>query len=127
MTIRFFSWFLWCLTLLIWTILLVRPEPVTIQEVAVPMAWRYFLAKGMHVGVYALLSGWGWLLLQQKWRMLGVGLLCHGAFTEYLQTFTLLRHGDIVDVAWDALGVGLGLILARVIYGLFSSSDIVSK
>lgn len=121
------GWPLWILTLFVWTILLLRPEPVTFQEVAVPVPWRYALAKGLHVGVYALLSGWGCCLIQHKWWVLGVGLLCHGALTEGLQTFTQFRHGAIADVAWDGLGVGIGLCVARVVYGLFSSSDMVTK
>ncbi len=127
MTNRWFGRPLWFLLLVVWTTLLLRPEPVTIQEEAVPIAWRYGLAKGLHVGVYSLLSGWGCLLFLRKWWFLGVSLLCHGALTEYLQTFTNYRKGDWVDVAWDGLGIGIGMGVARVIYGLFSRSDIVAK
>lgn len=144
------GWGLWGLLLAVWTIVLLRPEPVTIQEVAVPSEWRYLLAKGFHVGMYGILAAWGGYLVSLAAAVslaairagnttdttvacrghgyLGLILLGHGGLTEILQTFTSKRHGSVVDVLWDGLGVILGLLILWVCLAYFSKrAAMVSK
>lgn len=140
------GWGLWGLFLIVWTVALLRPEPVTIQEVAVPSAWRYFLAKGFHVGMYAILATWGGYLVSlatsvsvnairagntrgagiayRALGVLGLVLLGHGALSEFLQTFTSKRHGSVIDVLWDGLGVVLGLF---TLWGYLNYLSYLSK
>ena len=73
--------------------------------------------KFVHMAEYGLL----WFLW---WRALGYGhvgpaiaiTLLWSASDEFHQSFVEGRHGTPWDVAIDALGVGLGLLVARVAY-----------
>jgi VanZ family protein len=145
----FLGWFLWLVFLVVWTVALLRPEPVTIQDVAVPSSLRYFLAKGFHVGTYGILAVWGGYLVYVATSVslgairagntngadigykpigfLGLLLLCHGALGEFLQTFTSKRHGSIFDVLWDGLGVILGFLALWIYLSSRVSSRMVSK
>ena len=79
--------------------------------------WDTVLRKGAHMTEYALL----WFLW---WRALGYGnpgpaiaiALLWAASDEYHQSFVDGRHGSPWDVAIDAVGVGLGVLVARVAY-----------
>ncbi|MBA4176882.1 MAG: hypothetical protein C0505_10035 [Leptothrix sp. (in: Bacteria)] len=42
----------------------------------------------------------------------GVGLIVYGAFIEVAQTQVPGRHGDVLDLAVDAVGIAAGLALA---------------
>jgi VanZ family protein len=143
------GWLLWLVFLAVWTVALLRPEPVTIQEVAVPSSWRYFFAKGFHVGTYGILTVWGGYLVNVATSVslgairsgntngaeigykpigfFGLLLLCHGALGEFLQTFTSKRHGSLVDVAWDGLGVIFGFLALWIYLSRIASSRMVSK
>ena len=148
--IRYFlGWIFWVNFLVVWTIALLRPEPVTIQEVAVASEWRYFLAKGFHVGVYGILAVWGGYLVSlaasvslgairagntsgadiayKPIGVLGLILLGHGALGEYLQTFTSKRHGSVVDVFWDGLGIFLGFLVLWIYLSRRAKSRMVSR
>jgi VanZ family protein len=79
--------------------------------------WDTILRKLAHMTEYGLL----WFLW---WRALGHGnpvpaiaiTLLYAATDEYHQTFIHGRHGSPSDFAIDAVGVGLGLLVARVAY-----------
>jgi VanZ family protein len=79
--------------------------------------WDTVLRKLAHMAEYGLL-GFLW------WRALGYGspgpaiaiTLLWAASDEYHQSFVDGRHGTPWDVAIDAVGVGLGLLVARVAY-----------
>ncbi|MEO8689853.1 MAG: VanZ family protein [Solirubrobacteraceae bacterium] len=79
--------------------------------------WDTVLRKAAHMTEYGLL----WFLW---WRALGYGsplpavaiTLLWAASDEYHQSFVEGRHGTLWDVAIDAVGVGLGLLVARVAY-----------
>lgn len=79
--------------------------------------WDTVLRKLAHMAEYGLL----WFLW---WRALGHGhpgpaiaiTLLWAASDEYHQSFVGGRHGSPWDVAIDALGVGLGLLVARAAY-----------
>lgn len=79
--------------------------------------WDTVLRKAAHMTEYGLL----WFLW---WRALGYGsplpavaiTLLWAASDEYHQSFVEGRHGTPWDVAIDAVGVGLGLLVARVAY-----------
>jgi VanZ family protein len=79
--------------------------------------WDTVLRKAAHMAAYGLL----WFLW---WRALGHGhpgpaiavTLLWAASDEYHQSFVDGRHGTPWDVAIDALGVGLGLLVARLAY-----------
>jgi len=76
--------------------------------------WDTVGRKLIHAGTYGAL----WFLW---WRALGYGnllaavaiTLLYAAGDEYHQTFTEGRHGTPVDVAIDAAGVAIAVLLAR--------------
>ncbi len=143
------GWFLWGVLLVVWTVALLRPEPVTIQENVVPSHWRYFLAKGFHVGIYAILAIWGGYLVSlatsvslgaimagntmgagigyRALAFFGLILLLHGAISEIMQTFTSKRHGSVVDVLWDGLGIVVGNVVLCLYLTKRASSRMVSR
>lgn len=117
-----FEWWGWCVTFVLWTILLLRPEPATFQQEVVAPLWRYPLAKSVHVGFYALLAAWVLRLVRrnhlsltpwQAWWPVPV-LSLHAAATEYLQTMVKERTGSVLDVGWDHLGIILGWSIWRL-------------
>ena len=79
--------------------------------------WDTLLRKLAHMTEYAVL----WFLW---WRALGYGhpgpaiaiTLLWAVSDEYHQSFVDGRHGSPWDVAIDAVGVGLGLLAARLAY-----------
>ena len=76
--------------------------------------WDTVLRKGAHMAEYGLL----WFLW---WRALGYGnpvwavaiALAYAASDEYHQTFVEGRSGSPLDVAIDAVGIGVAVLLAR--------------
>jgi VanZ family protein len=79
--------------------------------------WDLFLRKAAHMAEYGLL----WFLW---WRALGYGhpapaiaiTLLWAASDEFHQSFIEGRHGSPWDVAIDAVGVGLAVLVARRAY-----------
>ena len=80
-------------------------------------SWDTVLRKLAHMAEYGLL----WFLW---WRALGYGhagpalaiALLWAASDEFHQSFVDGRHGTPWDMAIDAVGVGLGVLVARVAY-----------
>jgi VanZ family protein len=112
---KILPWAVWLIALTVWTIALVSPDPV--RKRIVPEEAAFSLAKLLHVSAYAFLTvllAWLPVSTRMRYRM-AIGLVGHGALTEFLQTFVEGRTGSIRDVLFDALGVGIGLLLMRAL------------
>jgi VanZ family protein len=74
--------------------------------------WDTILRKGAHTTEYAIL---GFLLLRALGRELPSFLVgvAYAATDEFHQHFVRGRHASPVDVAIDALGVALGILVFR--------------
>lgn len=101
---------IWWLALIGWTIGLLRPEPIRLGNQWIPPFYGWFLAKGTHFGMYALLA-FGAMILTTGNHKKGFFLLIlagHAMLTEYFQQFVALRHGSIQDVLVDWAGIFSG-------------------
>jgi len=105
-SIAYLAWGIW---LAVWTVGLLRPEPIAVRDAVVPNAWAYWVSKIMHVLGYAALVSWPAFRWRAHWFWIGLGGVAHGAATEALQPF-FGRNGTLTDVGWDVLGLLLGLI-----------------
>jgi VanZ family protein len=72
--------------------------------------WDTFLRKGAHVTEYAILGGLLYRALAREELSLAVGI-AYAATDELHQYFVRGRHASPVDVAIDAVGVALGMLL----------------
>lgn len=98
----------------LWTyeLLAENPVPESVSRV-IPVEWRFWLAKGLHVAAYAFLTVLAGLLPVPRlyfWVVVG-GLALHGILTEVGQTFVAGRHGSLRDVLLDWAGLGLGVLV----------------
>ncbi len=121
------KWGVWLAFSLYWTWLLVSPTP---QPEDLPLGeyiqqQRFLFNKSIHVGVYALwtlASGFLPLPVRYRW-LLAAFIMGHGTLTECLQ-YSLRewshREGQLIDVAFDHVGVFVGLILG---WKIWSRSD----
>ena len=78
-------------------------------------AWDFVLRKIAHVTIFALL----WLALARstEWRrplLAGVIAVLYAVSDELHQSFVEGRHGSPVDVAIDAVGIGLAMLAAAL-------------
>jgi VanZ family protein len=106
-----FCWACWWLLLILWTIGLLRPEPIQLQHQLIPSSLGWIIAKGLHLGVYALLAFFASLLPgSPSFKLICfIILMVHAFATEFLQQWVKERTGSLLDVAIDLLGVALGL------------------
>lgn len=107
-----FALFLFFLGLWTYEVLAENPVPADVLRL-IPVEWRFWLAKGLHVVAYAFLTVLAfWLPVPRVvfWLVIA-GLLLHGIATEVGQTYTANRHGSARDVVLDWIGVGLGLLI----------------
>ena len=111
-----FCWACWWLLLILWTIGLLRPEPIQLQHQLIPSSLGWIIAKGLHLGVYALLALFASLLPSSPSSKLFcfIILMVHAFATEFLQQWVKERTGSLSDVAIDLLGVALGLALWKL-------------
>ena len=72
--------------------------------------WDTVLRKGAHVTEYAILGGLLYRALAREELALAVGI-AYAATDELHQHFVRGRHASPVDVAIDAVGVSLGMLL----------------
>jgi VanZ family protein len=106
-------WLAWGALLGLWTYGLLSATVPRLGSSLLPPGTSYYAAKTLHVSAYALLAGlacWlpsGWGLRAAAW----LGLVGHGALTEFLQQFVHGRTGQLFDVGLDTLGILLGLSL----------------
>lgn len=71
--------------------------------------------KLQHAGAFAVMAITAILALPGRPAGAGLGLLAYGAFIELVQTFIPGRSGEWADLLADAVGVALGLALARTL------------
>ena len=72
--------------------------------------WDTILRKGAHVTEYAILGGLLYRALGREGVALAAGI-AYAATDEVHQYFVRGRHASPVDVAIDAVGVTLGMLL----------------
>jgi VanZ family protein len=79
--------------------------------------WDVAIRKLGHIGGYALLTAlWAWTLAGTVRRPVLIAAaiaLIYAATDEYHQSFVETRHGTPVDVAVDAIGIALAVLLLR--------------
>ncbi len=111
---RGLRWALWLLCVVVWTLMLVTPEPARVLGEVVPKQATYPVAKTGHISAYAfltVLSAWVGVRGGKRWLFL-VFLSLHGMATEYIQTSVPGRSGSWRDVGFDHIGIFLGLALS---------------
>jgi VanZ family protein len=72
--------------------------------------WDTVLRKGAHVAEYAILGALLYRALGREALALAVGI-AYAATDEFHQRFVLGRHSSPVDVAIDAVGLALGMLV----------------
>jgi len=72
--------------------------------------WDTILRKGAHLAEYAALGGLLYRALGRERLALAVGI-AYAATDEVHQYFVRGRHASPVDVAIDAVGVAIGMLL----------------
>jgi len=72
--------------------------------------WDTILRKGAHLAEYAILGGLLYRALGREALALAVGI-AYAATDELHQYFVRGRHASPVDVAIDAVGVAVGMLL----------------
>lgn len=69
--------------------------------------------KWLHAGAYLLLTLWFCGVHERRrWPLVAAGLLLLGAAIEFAQGRTGYRQADLFDMAANAAGIALGLVLA---------------
>ena len=110
-------WLLWGGFVAAWTVALELPVPDTgeLPGGEFIASYRYFLAKSIHVSVYAaltVLAARVALSARYRWLMI-FGLMAHATATEILQQVLnpwCHRGGSLIDVGFDQLGITLGVL-----------------
>jgi hypothetical protein len=108
-------WLAWLTFAALWTTALLVPipqHPFTLG--GADPALKFSVAKTVHVLAYAAFTALGgWLGLPARWRWLPLFVvMAHAPVTELLQRLTPTRTGTLEDVAFDHLGVALGLLVS---------------
>lgn len=104
--------FVFLLALWTYELLAENPVPDSVKRV-IPVEWRFWLAKSLHVCAYAVLTILAGLLPVPRvyfWLVIAL-LFLHGIATEVGQTYVAGRHGSIRDVLLDWAGVVLGVLV----------------
>jgi VanZ family protein len=102
--------------LAVWTWALLSTGAPKLSSALLPEGWTFYASKGLHFFAYAFLGALVcWLDARRSLRVLAwLGLLAHGALTEFLQRFVEGRHGSLADVGLDAgsalVGMAAGLV-----------------
>jgi VanZ family protein len=114
-------WLIWGVYVTAWTIALLYPRAphAGVEEIdALIEPSRYLIAKSIHVSAYAvmtLLTAWLGAPLRYRWLLVFL-LMVHGTATEMGQWSMQVagwsvRIGQLHDVAYDNLGVLIGLLI----------------
>ena len=72
--------------------------------------WDTILRKGAHITEYAILGALLYRALERETLALAVGI-AYAATDELHQHFVRGRHASPIDVAIDAVGVALGMLV----------------
>ena len=110
---RLRRWLVWLAYAVLWTTALLVPipsHPLTLGDVSPSI--RFPVAKTIHVLAYAafaVLTGRLGVRARLRWLPLFV-VMAHAPASELLQQLTTTRTGTLRDVAFDHLGVALGLL-----------------
>ena len=72
--------------------------------------WDTILRKGAHLAEYAILGGLLYRALGREAFALAAGI-AYAATDELHQSFVRGRHGSPVDVAIDAIGIAVGMLV----------------
>jgi hypothetical protein len=94
-----------------WTVALLSPVPhESAKEVLGSDRTLFLFAKGLHVGVYAVLAilGGSVAAFGRKWVWVLPALVAHGGVTEFIQQYVPGRTGRIEDVGIDSIGIAAG-------------------
>jgi VanZ family protein len=112
-------WLIWGLFVIAWTIALELPipQPEMLPGGAIVMSHRYLIAKSIHVSAFAVLAALsGWVLVPARYRWIMMFLvMLHAWGTEMLQEMLVdycKRGGSLTDVAFDVLGITIGVALS---------------
>jgi VanZ family protein len=107
-------WLTWYLFVVVWTALLVVPDPTPAGFEELPVDLRFLFAKSAHCFGYAAFAALtGWLRTPPRFRLaLVILLMAHGPATELIQSHLSSRTGRLEDVVLDHFGVGLGIALS---------------
>lgn len=112
-------WWIWTIFVVLWTIALEMPvpEPTVIPGGEVLVTRKKLFAKTAHVIVYAgftVLSAWVPLAPRYRWLMI-LFVMAHATATELMQEALYEwchRGGALEDVAFDQLGILIGVALS---------------
>jgi VanZ family protein len=112
---RLSRWLLWSAYAVCWTAALIVPirdqHKWVVTEYQIDL--KFLVAKTLHVGCYALfaaLTGWIRAPLRVRWLLMFV-LMGHATLTEMIQENVPGRSGHLHDVAFDHLGIAIGILL----------------
>jgi hypothetical protein len=110
----FVTWHAWAAILVVWTGALLSARAPQLGRAVLPDGWMLYAGKGLHVFAYAsLAAAVCWLHVRRYLRVtVWLGLVGHGALTEFLQRFVEGRQGSLADVGLDAGSVVVGLTVA---------------
>jgi VanZ family protein len=112
---RRFRWLIWTVYVMLWTAALLWPaEQIPWNHELDMLDLKIFIAKGLHISAYALLAVLcGWLHVTSRFRWLLMFFMAvHAAGTEFAQLYVPGRSGELYDVGFDLIGVGLGCLLS---------------
>jgi VanZ family protein len=106
-------WAAWWVLAGLWALVLLTPQPVEVGKRILPEEALFSASKGLHIAAYAFLTGAGaWLPAWRGLRWLPIALMsAHGCGTEFFQQFVPTRHGCLLDVGIDHIGIVLGCLL----------------
>lgn len=68
-----------------------------------------------HALGFAALAAVAWFGFSGAWMRIGVSLLAFGALIEWLQSLTPTRAAEWGDLLADAIGIVIGLVVARLL------------
>jgi VanZ family protein len=111
-------WLVWLIFVIAWSLALELPvePPERTPGREVIIEYKVFIAKSLHVGVYAFftaLTVWLPVPLRYRWILMFV-LMLHAWGSEMLQeAFEPFCHrtGQLSDVGFDAIGIVVGAAL----------------
>jgi VanZ family protein len=110
-------WLAWGVLLAVWTYGLLSPTAPEVAQAALPTGLAFYVGKGLHLSAYAFLACVAsFLPATGRVRALTwLGLVGHGALTEFLQQFIEGRSGSLADVGLDTIGVGVGVLVGLAV------------